>query len=244
MKPRFTRSATLCFDIGGTFTKAQLFSASGVALSERIRLPTPRQASPRALLQLMEKLAEKIGDFSRISAGFPGVTKKGITCSAAHLGRGWGGFDLVEALRKKFRVPVRVANDADVQGLGAVSGSGVELVITFGTGVGSALFTDGILVPNLELGHQIFLPDGSTYEDKLGKAAIEKEGRREWRCWVLRAIPLTHALFNWDWLYLGGGNAKHIRGPFPKAVSVVSNEDGLRGGVKLWAPPDFGEKAA
>ena len=120
-----------------------------------------------------------------------------------------------------------------MQGYGAISGRGVELVLTLGTGLGSALFTDGHLCPGLELGHHPW-QKGRTYEDYLGRRGLKKYGKKRWNRLLASAIEQTAKTFNWDKLYLGGGNAKEINFKLPLYVSTISNEDGLFGGVALW----------
>jgi polyphosphate glucokinase len=146
---------TLAVDIGGTGIKAMVLDEAGKPLTERRRMPTPHEATPKALILTIRKLVAKEDDFGRASVGFPGVVKDGVVYSAPNLGKGWKGFELEKTLCRKLKCPVRVANDADVQGLGCVSGQGVELVITLGTGFGSVLFTDGRRI-HLELGHHPF----------------------------------------------------------------------------------------
>jgi len=125
-----------------------------------------------------------------------------------------------------------VANDAAVQGYGAVKGRGVELVLTLGTGMGSSLFIDGKLCPGLELGHHPWKK--RIYEDYLGRRGLDKYGKKHWNKLLREAIDQTRQLFNWDHLYLGGGNTKKIDFDLPPNVSIVSNEDGILGGVALW----------
>ena len=126
-----------------------------------------------------------------------------------------------------------MVNDADVQGFGAICGRGVELVLTLGTGVGSALFVDGRLVPNLELAHHPFRK-GKSYEDHLGKTALGSIGKKKWNQRVIRAIQQLEKLFNYDHLYVGGGNARKINVKLPGNVKIVSNVAGLLGGIALW----------
>jgi polyphosphate glucokinase len=228
----------LCFDIGGTAIKAMLFDDSGRALTERIRVPTPHAATPKAVLGVMRSIGELPGvrgGYSRISAGFPGVVKEGRTWSAPNLGPGWRRYPFRLAVERLFGIPVRVANDADIQGLGASRGNGLELTVTFGTGVGSALVYDGTLVPNLELGHHPFRR-GQTYEEQLGKTALDEIGKRRWNARVRKMIRALSVAFNFDVLYLGGGNARHVSGKLPDGVRLVSNDTGLAGGVRLWRP--------
>jgi polyphosphate glucokinase len=128
---------------------------------------------------------------------------------------------------------VRVANDAEIQGLAAISGKGVELVITLGTGFGSALFVDGKLVPNLEMGHHPFRK-GETYEEQLGRAALDKGGEKKWNSRLEKAITSLEHLFNYDYLYIGGGEAKKITIALSPNVKIVPNINGLLGGIVLW----------
>ena len=232
-KPRPHALRTLAIDIGGTGIKALILSATGKPLTERIRVKTPRPATPAAVINTIVELAKQQGEFDRVSVGFPGVVRRGVTVTAPNLNGRWGGYHLADVLTKKLGKPVRVANDADVQGYGVISGEGVELVITLGTGFGSALFVDGKLVPNLELGHHPF-QKGKTYEDLLGDAALKKVGKRKWNRRLVRAIQTLERTFNYDRLYIGGGNAARITVKLPENVKIVSNVAGLLGGLALW----------
>src|SRR5207244_11752634 len=117
---------------------------------------------------------------------------------------------------------------------GVISGEGVELVITLGTGFGSGLFVDGKLVPNLEIGHHP-LQKGRTYEELLGDAALKKAGKKKWNRRLVRAIQTLDLVFNYDRLYIGGGNAAHIIVKLPEKAQNVSNLSSPRGGLSL--PP-------
>jgi polyphosphate glucokinase len=120
-----------------------------------------------------------------------------------------------------------------MQGLGAIQGKGVEMVITLGTGFGSALFVDGRLVPNLEMGHHPFRK-GETYEQQLGRVALEKVGNDKWNRRLLKAIATLQHLFNYDYLYIGGGEATRIKIKLPTNVKIIPNITGLLGGIALW----------
>jgi polyphosphate glucokinase len=156
-----------------------------------------------------------------------------VIFTAPNLDGKWHRFHLADALSKKLGKPVRVANDADVQGWGVIAGDGVELVITLGTGFGSALFLDGKLVPNLEIAHHPFQKD-QTYEEKLGDAARKKIGKKKWNKRLLKAIQTLEHAFNYDRLYIGGGNAKKIITKLPSNTRIVENVAGLLGGIALW----------
>jgi polyphosphate glucokinase len=225
-------SRTLAIDVGGTGIKAAVLDEKGRMVTERQRIRTPRNATPKKVTAIIAKLAGMSGEFDRVSAGFPGVVKDGVVYGAANLGKGWKNFPLGKELEGELKKPVRIANDADVQGLGSVSGRGDELVITLGTGFGSVLFVDGHRI-HLELGHHPF-HNGKTYEDELGHLALEKKGKRKWNKHLREAIDELARTFGYDRLYIGGGNAKSIELTLPANVKVVSNEEGLLGGIKLW----------
>lgn len=224
---------TLAVDIGGTGIKVIVLDGNGGPVTERVRTETPRPATPEAILKVIAEIAARQGEFDRVSVGFPGVVRNGVTETAPNLHKKWMGFDLAKTLSKKLGKPVRVCNDADVQGFGAITGSGVEVVVTLGTGLGSALFVNGRLVPNLELAHHPYRR-GKTYEEMLGIKALDKVGKKKWNRRLQRAIRQFEKLFNYDTLYLGGGNAKKIGFKLPPNVKAVENIAGLLGGIALW----------
>lgn len=224
---------TLCIDIGGTGIKTLVVGTDSKRLTERQRADTPRPATPKAVIKVILGLAKQQGEFDRVSVGFPGVVRRGVVETAFNLHPDWVGVNIDRMLTKELGKSVRAANDADVQGLGAVKGEGVELVITLGTGFGSALFVDGRLVPNLQLGHHAGWNE-KTYEEQLGDKAMRKAGKKKWNKRVLKAVASLSALFNFDRLYIGGGNAQKIQVDLPPRVMVVSNEEGLLGGLALW----------
>ncbi|MCP6759703.1 MAG: ROK family protein [Fischerella sp. CENA71] len=224
---------TLSVDIGGSGVKVLVLDITGNPLTKRSRLETPQPAKPLSVIHAIATLASSQGEFDRVSVGFPGVVRNGVTQTAVNLDSDWVGFDLAGVLSEHLGKPVRVINDADMQGLGAIQGKGVEMVITLGTGFGSALFVDGKLVPNLEMGHHLFRK-GETYEQQLGRAALEKVGDDKWNRRLLKAIASLQHLFNYDYLYIGGGEATRIKIQLPKNVKIVPNITGLLGGITLW----------
>src|SRR5260370_686928 len=125
-----------------------------------------------------------------------------------------------------------ITHAADIEGRGWGSGNGDELVITLGTGFGSVLFVDGHRI-HLELGHHPFR-NGKTYEDELGIKALDKKGKRKWNKHLREAIDELARTFNFDRLYIGGGNAAEIDFKLPPNVKIISNTDGLLSGIKLW----------
>jgi len=232
-KPKSKPVITLAADIGGTGTKTMLLDETGTPISERLRDETPHPATPDAIIDIIVKQAGQHGNFDRISVGFPGVVHDGVIFSAPNLDKSWEGFDLASALESRLSRPARVCNDADVQGYGAIQGKGVELVITLGTGLGSALYLDGKLVPNLELAHHPFHKD-KTYEECVGVKALKKSGKKKWNRDVTKAIAELRKAINFQSLYIGGGNAKKLDGALPPDCKVVDNAAGLLGGIALW----------
>jgi polyphosphate glucokinase len=227
---------TFAVDVGGSNIKAMLLDGNGRPVTERVKHPTPRPATPAAVTAKIVELAGGIGDFDRVSVGFPGVIIHGHVMTAANFDGHWQHYDLRANLHRRIGKPVHVTNDADMQGYGAIEGKGVELTITLGTGVGSGLFVDGLLVPNLELGHHAFRK-GETYEEQLGQKALERIGKRRWRKRLRLAIAQMLKVFWPHRLYLGGGNSRLIDFKLPHNVTTVSNEAGILGGIALWNAP-------
>ena len=245
-----TGVTTLAIDIGGTGLKASVLDSAGKLTTDRVRTKTTYPCPPDELVDALTALVAQLRDFDRVSAGFPGVVRQGIVLTAPHFttrsGPGspvdekllaqWTGFDLAGALTERLERPVRVANDADIQGLEVVSGSGVEFVVTLGTGVGTALLVDGKLAPHLELAHHRFRK-GETYDEQLGEAALKKIGTEKWRKRTRKAFANFHELVNYDRLYVGGGNATKLQGHVDSSVTIVGNIAGILGGMKLWDLP-------
>ena len=224
---------TLAIDIGGTGLKALVVDDAGKALTDRARVETPHPATPKAVLPALMRIIAPLGVFDRISCGFPGVVIDGVVHTAPNLGDEWRGFKLQDTLQKSFGKPCVVLNDAGVQGHGVVEGKGVEMVLTLGTGMGCALFLDGKYVPNVELAHHPF-KGKKTYEDYVGNAEREKVGNKKWNKHVAKVLGVIQPIFNPRRIYLGGGNAKHLKIDLPKNVTVTENIQGLLGGVRLW----------
>ncbi len=223
---------TLAVDIGGSGIKVMVIDTEGNPLSDRTRLKTPQPAKPEEVIDTILTLA-KPQEFDRVSVGFPGVVQNGLIKTAVNLDDDWLNYDLATSLTQLLSKPVKVANDADIQGFGAIAGKGVELVITLGTGFGSALFVNGKLVPNLEMGHHPFRK-GETYEEQLGRSAMDKEGKKKWNTRLEKAIATLDRLFNYDVLYIGGGETKNIKFDLPDNAKIIPNISGLLGGIRLW----------
>jgi len=224
---------TLAIDIGGSGIKGILLHETGKPIGERLRIATPQPSTPQAVLAGIMELVKGLGNFDRVSVGFPGVIQQGRIKTAPNLDASWPGINLVGELERLLHKPVRAANDADVQGFGAIKGQGVELVITLGTGFGTALFVNGALVPNLEIAHHPFRK-GRTYEENLGAAALKKVGKKKWNQRLDEAMALLDRVINYDHLYLGGGNGKKVTIELQPNVTIISNIAGLLGGIALW----------
>ena len=226
---------TLAVDIGGTGIKFASLDDSGQIVGERARVPTPpKPVQPQQVVAIVESTSATLGDFDRVSVGFPGMVRGGKVLTAPNLGTElWAGFDLQGVLASRLKKPVRVMNDADVQGYGAIDGKGVEMVLTLGTGAGTSLFDNGKILPHFELAHHPLFKD-KTYDQCLGNAALTVKGKKKWSKQVEKTIAVLRTVINFDHLYLGGGNAKKIKFDLPKDITVVPNTDGLTGGIRLW----------
>ena len=219
-----TSPRTLVIDIGATGVKAMVLNDLRRTLRRRLRRETPLSGKPGTVIDVVVELVRKLEPFDRVSVGFPGVVIGGIVKEAPNLAADWQDFNIRDILQEKLKKPVLVANDADVQGFGAISGIGVELVVTLGTGVGTSLFVDGHLLPNLEIGR-----------DKLRDAALKKVGKKRWNKRLGSFITKLENIFHFDRLYIGGGNSVlvDVKKLAPN-VTVVSNLNGLMGGLELW----------
>jgi polyphosphate glucokinase len=227
-------AVTLAIDIGGTGLKASIVDEAGELRGERLRIATPVGAPPQKMVEVLAGLVAPLGTYDRVSVGFPGVVRDGRILTAPNLGNpAWTGFDLAAALAAQLGRPVRIANDADLQGLAVIAGKGVEMVITLGTGFGTALYLDGRLGPHLEIAHHPFR-HGETYEEQLGNAARKAVGSARWNKRLKKAIDTLRRLTSFDHLYIGGGNARKVDIALDRDVTIVSNDAGLQGGVALW----------
>lgn len=224
----------LALDIGGTGLKAAILDVDGNLKSERLRVETPHPCSPTELVEGLIKLIQPLPAFDYVSVGFPGVVRNGKIITAPNLGtKELTGLDLAGELQQRLGKPVKVINDADMQGYGAIEGKGLEMVITLGTGFGSALFMDGVLAPHLEIAHLPFRK-GKDYDEQIGNKARKKISKKKWNRRVKRAIDTLRMLTHFDKLYIGGGNADQIKFELDPDVQIISNENGVRGGAWLW----------
>jgi len=225
---------TLAIDVGGTGLKASVLDRSGKMLVKRVRVATPYPCRPKILLRALAALVQPLPAYDRISIGFPGVIRDGRVITAPHFDAdSWREYPLQDAAAKLLGKPARLLNDAEVQGLGIVSGKGLEVVLTLGTGVGSAVFSKGKLAPHLELAQHPLHQD-KTYDDYVGEKARLAHSNKKWNRHVLEMIGVVHALLHYDLLYLGGGNSAHVVLDLPDNVHLASNDAGITGGIHLW----------
>jgi polyphosphate glucokinase len=220
---RMTRSSryTLSIDVGGSHIKGALLGKSGDMVSERHKEDTPSPLTPAALLRVIERMAKESPPFDRAAIGIPGVVHGDVVYSLPASGRrSFKNYPLGKILAKRLGVPVRVTNDATMHGL---------VMITLGTGLGTALFIDGTLSA-----HYQTLPDADEVGSPYGNAALEEIGRRRWRQRIRALVEQLRVITNYDRLYVGGGNAKEIGSGYPRYVTRVDNIAGILGGHQLW----------
>lgn len=224
----------LSIDIGGSHIKATVLNASGSFLQTYERLPTPLPATPDKVLDVIKQLAGKFPEYDKIAAGFPGFIKGGVVKTAPNLGTpAWANCDLNKALEEKLGKPALVVNDADLQGLAVVSGIGLELMITLGTGFGTALLRDGVLMPHLEIAHHP-VTKSKDYDKYIGEVELKRIGKKKWNERMKRVIETLKVVFNYDRLYVSGGCAKQINFKLDDNIIMADNRDGIKGGAKLW----------
>lgn len=224
----------LSVDVGGSHIKATILNSSGELQMDYKRVPTPEPADPENVIDTIKSLVNGFPEYDKISVGFPGYVKEGTIITAPNLGTDvWKNVNLAKKLQDELGKPVRVVNDADMQGLGVVSGTGFEIVITLGTGFGTALLQDGYLLPHLELAHHPIAKKDS-YDDYIGEKAFEKVGKEKWNKRMQKVLKILKTVFNYDYLYIGGGNSKNLNFHLDSNIKLVSNKDGIKGGARLW----------
>ena len=206
----------------------------GQCLMEYEKLPTPVPATPERVMVVIEQLAQRLAGYDKISAGFPGYVKDGVVHTAPNLGTDyWKQTNLAQMLATRLGKPARVVNDADMQGLGIASGKGLEIVATLGTGFGTAFLKDGVLLPHIEVGQHPVSKD-RTYDQYIGDKAMLEAGEEKWNKRMQKVLDILKTTFNYDRLYLGGGNAKKITFPLDENITMATNRDGIKGGARLW----------
>jgi len=234
----------LSIDIGGSNVKATVLNEKGELTKQYEKTPTPYPANPDAMVHAIKTLVKDFPEFDKISVGFPGYVKNGVVKTAPNLDTElWADVNFAKKLEDELGKPAQVVNDADMQGLGVVNGKGLELVITLGTGFGTAWLMNGDLLPHLEFSHQPFNKFKS-YDRYIGEKALEKEGLKKWNLRVQKTFEVLKTVFNYDFLYIGGGNSNKLNFPLDANMKIVTNADGIKGGARLWVKHEIHEITA
>ena len=243
---------TLSIDCGGLFIKSCVIDDSGTMHSKPNRIATPYPLSPTRFLETVSSIASELPPAYRVTIGMPGMIRHGVVMSTPHymtksgprtkidpeLQEAWSGFDIQSAVSNKLGLPARVLNDAEVHGAGIISGSGYEVVITLGTGLGFAIFYGGSLSPHFEFSHAP-VRRGTTYDTWVGEHERRRLGNTFWSRRIRTLVEELRPVFMWDRLYIGGGNARCIRqvdlDRMGDEVVIVPNSAGVAGGVRAWS---------
>lgn len=213
-------------DIGGTGIKGALVDVkNGELISDRIRVETPAGGEPEAIADAVGQIVRKLNSGLRhypVGICFPAVVKHGITMSAANVSKRWIGLNADQLFTSKLGTSVHVVNDADAAGIAEMrfgagkKRKGLVIMTTLGTGIGTALFIKGELVPNAELGHLEI--QGVDYETKAAFSAKERENL-DWSAWAERLqtyYSTLEKLFSPDLIIIGGGVSKNHAEFLPK----------------------------
>jgi polyphosphate glucokinase len=243
---------TLSVDCGGLGIKASVLDNAGTMRIPPVHVPTPYPLSPQLLVQTIRKIAESLPKANRATVGIPGMIRHGVVVATPHyinvagprtrpdaaLKEAWHGFDMREALTHALGIPALVLNDAEVHGAGVVAGSGFEIVLTLGTGLGCAIFDGAFLAPHMELS-QATVRRSTTYDEWVGEHERRRLGDSLWSRRVRVMVEELRPVFLWDRLYIGGGNSRRIKDSalykLADDVVIVPNEAGIIGGVRAWA---------
>ena len=214
-----TREMTLAVDCGGGGIKASVLDGQGTMVAPPKRTPTPYPLPPELLVQTIVDLAAQLPEAHRVTVGMPGMIRHGVVIATPHY------------------IPTKVLNDAEVAGAGVITGRGLEMIITLGTGLGNAVFDGGQLAPHVEVS-QGPIRWGLTYDDYIGEHERLRLGDVHWSRRVRRVVDGLRPMYMWDRLYLGGGNSKRIvpsyRDRLGEDVIIVPNDAGIIGGVRSW----------
>jgi polyphosphate glucokinase len=202
----------LAFDVGGSFVKAGLVNlVAGTVEGAVLRRPTPDGATPSDVIDLLASMARELPSAGPVGLAFPAVTKRGVACTAANIDKRWIGTDAQAALEARTGRPVAFLNDADAAGIAEVTlgagrdRDGTVMVLTLGTGIGTALFVDGKLLPNTELGHLEVRGEEAEHRASAKVRSDRNLGWTEWTAAVNEVLAAYHALLWPDLFIIGGG---------------------------------------
>lgn len=242
---------TLCIDCGGGGIKGSVIDQDGNLAGPATRTKTPYPLRPSLLVSTIAGLAAELPRADRVTVGMPGMIRHGRVVATPHyvtkdgprskvlptLVNEWRGFDMATAISDSLDLPALILNDAEVAGAGVATGTGLEMIITLGTGLGNAVFDNGQLAPHVEVS-QGFVRWGLTYDDYIGEHERLRLGDAHWSRRVRRIVDGLRPMYLWDRLYLGGGNSKLItashRAKLGEDVTIVANDAGIFGGVRAW----------
>ena len=242
---------TLSIDCGGLSIKASVLDEDGTMHAPAVAVPTPYPLSPAKLIEVFQEIAAHLPAFDRITVGFPGMVRHGVVVHTPHyinvkgprtrvdpeLYTAWTGLDFRSLVEKNLAKPTLMLNDAEVHGAGVVAGSGFEVVLTLGTGLGCAVFDGGKLAPHIELSHAP-IRRSMNYDTWIGEHERRRLGDSFWSRRIRSMISDLRPVFHWDRLYLGGGNARRIKpndlAALGDDVVIVPNAAGIVGGVRAW----------
>ena len=235
MKTTPSQLKILSIDIGGSSIKATILDNKGNLKMDYKKVVTPKPANPENVIKSIKTLVKGYPPYDKVSVGFPGYVRNGVVKTAPNLGNDfWKDVNFRQKLEEALGKDAQVVNDADMQGLGVVSGKGLEMVITLGTGFGTALLMDGHLLPHLEVAHHP-VSKGRDYDEYIGDIALDKEGVKKWNSRIKKVFKILKTVFNYDYLYIGGGNSDKLTFKLDKNMKIVTNADGIKGGARLWA---------
>ncbi|MCD4549828.1 MULTISPECIES: ROK family protein [unclassified Schaalia] len=244
-------SITLAIDCGGGGIKASVVNERGTMLAAPRRTPTPYPLPPELLVDIVVEHAQNLPAATRITMGMPGMIRHGVVVATPHyitkdgprsrvipeLVTRWKHFDMRHAITQATHLPTRVLNDAEVAGAGVITGTGLEMILTLGTGLGNAVFDSGSLAPHVEIS-QGFVRWGLTYDDYVGEHERLRLGDAHWSRRIRRIVDGLRAMYMWDRLYIGGGNSKRISSAqlsrMGNDIIIVPNDAGIIGGVRAW----------
>ena len=242
---------TLAIDCGGNSIKGSILNSTGVMHDVMLNQLTPYPLTPQKLISIIETFADNLPEFDRITIGMPGMIRHGVVIYTPHYSRKggphtevdeevdalWRNFNLATLVEAHFKKPALVLNDAEVHAAGVIHGSGLEVVITLGTGLGFALFDNGHLAPHLEMS-MAPTRGAKTFDLYIGEKARKRIGNPMWSRRVLTMVEQLRPIFHWERLYIGGGNSERISASIRQRlgadVYLMPNSTGVAGGARAW----------
>lgn len=242
---------TLSIDCGGSFIKSCVLDESGTMHATPTRVATPYPLTTEIFLKTLEDISRSLPKAARATVGIPGMIRNGVVVATPHyineagphtkmspeLKEQWWGFDAQAAITERLSIPTKVLNDAEVHAAGVITGTGLEIVATLGTGLGFSVFHGGKLSPHFELSHAT-VRRNTTYDTWIGDRERRRMGNTFWSRRVRLMVAELRPVFLWDRFYIGGGNSHNILqrdlALMGDDVVIVPNSAGVAGGVRAW----------